>query len=131
MAMNTAKRNYLARFWPVMVLYVLAVFGVSYWFNTSPPDGVLKYLLAIVPALPIIAVFFVMGRYLVEETDEFVRLRQMIALLLGIGITLTFCVIWGFLEIYADVPRIGLFNIVWGFFLSFGIGHGVANWWFR
>ena len=85
MAMNTAKRNYLARFWPVMIVYVLAVFGVSYWFNTSPPEGVLKYLLAIIPALPIVGVFFVMGRYLIEETDEFVRLRQMIALLLGWG----------------------------------------------
>lgn len=130
MSMNAAKRRYLARFWPVMVLYVAAVFGVSYWFNSAPPSGALKYAVAVLPALPIIGVFIVLGRYLVEETDEFVRLRQMIALLLAIGLTLTFCAVWGFLEIYADVPQIGLFNVVWVFFLNFGIGSAAAKWWF-
>ena len=130
MSMNAAKRRYLARFWPVMVLYVAAVFGVSYWFNSAPPSGALKYAVAVLPALPIIGVFIVLGRYLVEETDEFVRLRQMIALLLAIGLTLTFCAVWGFLEIYADVSQIGLFNVVWVFFLNFGIGSAAAKWWF-
>lgn len=131
MVMNAAKRNHLARFWPVMALYVVAVFGVSYWFAAHPPEGILKYFLAILPALPIVGVFFVLGRYLIEETDEFIRLRQMISLLLGIGLTLSFCVVWGFLEIYARVPSIGLFNVVWGFFLSYGIGSAIAHWWFR
>ena len=130
MSMNAAKRRYLARFWPVMVLYVAAVFGVSYWFNSAPPSGALKYAVAVLPALPIIGVFIVLGRYLVEETDEFVRLRQMIALLLAIGLTLTICAVLGFLEIYADVPQIGLFNVVWVFFLNFGIGSAAAKWWF-
>ena len=130
MSMNAAKRRYLARFWPVMVTYVAAVVGVSYWFNSAPPSGALKYAVAVLPALPIIGVFIVLGRYLVEETDEFIRLRQMIALLLAIGLTLTFCAVWGFLEIYADVPQIGLFNVVWVFFLNFGIGSAAAKWWF-
>jgi len=131
MAMNAAKRKYVARFWPVMTVYVIAVFAVSWAFNDAPPDGALRYVLAVLPALPILGVFYVMGRYLIEETDEFVRLRQTIAMLIGVAITLSFCAVWGFLEIYADVPKIGLFNVVWGFFLSFGIGSAIMKWWYR
>jgi len=131
MSMNTAKRKYVARFWPVMTVYVIAVIAVSWAFNDAPPDGALSYVLAALPALPIVGVFYVMGRYLIEETDEFVRLQQTIAVLIGVAITLSFCAVYGFLEIYAAAPKIGLFNVVWGFFLSFGIGSAVMKWWYR
>jgi hypothetical protein len=79
MAMSAAKRRYQVRFWPIMIAYVGAVLGVTWLFNNQPPEGPIKFVLAVLPALPIVGILWAIGRYLIEETDEFVRLRQMIA----------------------------------------------------
>jgi len=131
MAMNTAQKRYLARFFPVMALYVASVVGVSFLFILAPPVGVARYAVALLPALPIIGVFYVLGRYLLEETDEFLRLRQVMALLVGGGLTLSLCAIWGFLEIYAHAPAVGVFNVVWIFFGAFGFANLIVSWWYR
>lgn len=131
MAKNAAQRRYIARFIPTMIAYVAAVVGVSWMFNNNPPQGALKYAIAILPALPVIGVIAIIGRYLVEETDEFLRMRQAMSQLISIGLTLAFCAAWGFLEIYADVPKIGIFNVVWGFFGSWLISGTIVNLWYR
>jgi hypothetical protein len=51
------------------------------------PSVVLMYLLAILPAIPVIGVIAVVGRYLARENDEFVRMMVVQALLWGLGIT--------------------------------------------
>jgi hypothetical protein len=127
MAMNTAKRRYIYRFWPMIITYVVAVIAVTWLFNNHPPQGPMKVLIAILPALPIVGVLWVTARYLIEETDEFVRLQQMIALLIATGLTLSFCAIWGFLEIYHVVEPIGVFNISWGYFAAMGVGNGIVK----
>jgi hypothetical protein len=58
-------------------------------------------------------------------------MRHVTGLLIGIGLTLSFCATWGFLEIYAGVPAIGLFNVVWIFFGAMGIGGAITAWWYR
>lgn len=131
MAMNAARRRYLARFFPTMAAYVVGVLAVTWIFNNQPPEGPLKYALAILPALPILVLIAIMGRYLVEETDEFVRMRHAMQLLIAIGLTLSFCAAWGFLEIYAGVPAIGLFNVVWGFFGAQIIAGPIVSFWYR
>ncbi len=73
----------------------------------------------------------IIGRYLAQESDEFVRMRQVIGLLIAVGLTLSFCAAWGFLEIYADVPKVALFNVVWIFFGAMGLGNAVTAWWYR
>ena len=131
MARNPAQRRYLYRFFPAMTAYVVSVAGVSWLFDTYSLDGAERYAVAALPALPIIAVLYVIGRYLLEETDEFVRLRLMISIIVALGLTLSFCATWGFLEIYADVPKIGLFNVVWGFFAAQLVGGAIVSWWYR
>lgn len=131
MAMSTARKRYMARFIPTMLFYVVAVLGVTWLFKNQPPAAPLSYVLALIPAIPVIGVFLIIGRYLIEETDEFVRMRHVIGLLIGIGLTLSFCAAWGFLEFYVDVPKIGLFHAVWMFFGAMGIGNGITSWWYR
>ena len=114
-----------------MVLYVGAVLGVTWLFNNQPPEGPIKLVIAVLPAAPIIGVLIVMGRYLVEEADEFLRLQHAISLLVAAGLTLSFCAVWGFLEIYHLVPVIGVFNISWGYFAAMGIGRLLVKWWYR
>jgi cell division septal protein FtsQ len=131
LVMNAARKRYVAWFFPMMLTYVGAVLGVTWLFNTQPPPAPLSYLFALIPAIPIIGVIAIIGRYLAEETDEFVRMRQAISLLVAVGVTLSFCAVWGFLEIYADVPKIGLFNVVWMFFGAQLIGSAITSWWYR
>ena len=131
MAMNAAQRRYLVRFWPIIGLYVVTVLGVTWLFNNQPPEGPIKFVIAVLPALPIIGVLYVMGRYLVEEQDEFLRLQLVIGLLIATGLTLSFCAVWGFLEIYHLVPVIGVFDISWGYFAAMGLGRLLVKWWYR
>lgn len=129
--MNAAKKRYIAWFIPTMLAYVVAVLGVTWLFNTQPPSAPLSYLFALLPALPVLGVIAILGRYLAEESDEFVRMRQVTGLLIAIGLTLSFCAVWGFLEIYAGAPNVGLFNVVWIFFGGMGLGNAVTAWWYR
>jgi surface polysaccharide O-acyltransferase-like enzyme len=131
MSMNVAQRRYTVRFLSMMSLYVVSIVGVSWTFGTSPPAGETKYLLAALPALPIIGILVVLGRYLVEERDEFMRHRHMVAMLLATGIVLSFCATWGLLEFFAQVPPIGLFHVSWGFFATWGFCSAVVGFFYR
>jgi uncharacterized membrane protein len=131
LVMNAARKRYIAWFIPTMFAYVAAVLGVTWVFNNQPPAAPMSYAIALLPAFPVLGVIAILARYLAEETDEFVRMRHVTGLLIGIGLTLSFCATWGFLEIYAGVPAIGLFNVVWIFFGAMGIGGAITAWWYR
>ncbi len=129
---RAAYRRYLWRFFPLMLAYVVIVFGVSWLFDRGQaPSGWPGYVLAVLPALPIIGVIVVMGLYLVEETDEFMRMRQAMALLTGLGIIMSVSVAWGFLEIYMHVSPLNAFWIFPGFCMAWGFSSGVLAWWYR
>lgn len=54
--------------------------------------------LRLLPALPVLGCVFVIGRYLVEEEDEYLRLRAAQASLIGTGLLLGAAILWGFLQ---------------------------------
>jgi hypothetical protein len=131
MSMSPANRRYLARFIPTMVAYVVTILGVGWLFENDPPQGNIKYLIAILPALPIVGVIIIIGRYLVEETDEFMRMRHVLALLFAMGITLSLCTIWGFAENYAGAPHINAFFAFPLFCAAWLPAGAVVAWWYR
>jgi hypothetical protein len=107
-----------------MGAYILALFAMKGWFESPwPPTGTWLYVAAVVPALPILAAIVVVGRYLVEETDEYQRTLLVRAMLWATGATLAVTTIWGFLESFAHVRP------AWaGFpFMLFCIALGVAQ----
>ena len=103
---NVAAQRYLRRFIPLMALYVVTVLGVSWWFRMGGPDGWLRWPVAVLPALPIVGVIVVMGRFIVEQKDEYLRLMIVRQCLFAIGFTLVVSTIWGFLETYGLVPHV-------------------------
>lgn len=129
--MSTARRRYIAWFIPTMLAYVVAVLGVTWMFTNHPPAAPVSYAIALLPAFPVLGVIAILGRYLAEETDEFIRMRHVTGLLIAIALTLSFCATWGFLEIYVDVPKVGIFHVVWIFFGAMGLGNGITAWWYR
>lgn len=122
---NPAQRAYLRRFLPIMLFYVVAILSVTAIMRSShAPTGALAYALSALPALPIIAVFWIMGRYLIEEQDEYVRLLQVRQILIATGLTLSLTTLWGFLEILADAPHIPLFYVPVLWMLGLAVGKG-------
>lgn len=118
---SPAARRYVARFIPAMLLYVVVLFGSIWTLRHLAPTGPLLWLLAVAPALPIVAAIVVMGLYLLEETDEFLRATLAQSMLWGIGVTMTVCTVWGFLENADLAPHLPLFLVFPLFCAAFGL----------
>jgi hypothetical protein len=130
-ATNAAQRRHLARLGVTMTLYIASLFFVVWLFKHQPPEGAIKYVLAVLPALPEIGIIVAMALYLVEEKDEFLRMRQTLALLSGLGGTLALTSAWGFLEVFAHLPHLDSFAIFPCFCVLWGIAQGVLAWVYR
>ena len=110
-----------------MLAYMLFLVPVIWGFVHFRPTGAPAYVLAVLPALPILGMLVVIGLYLAEETDEFVRNMQIQALLGGIGGTLAVVSVWGFLEDFAHAPRLDLFMVYPLFWVFVGISTAVVR----
>jgi hypothetical protein len=109
--MTPAKRRYLIRFTSTMGVYLIAVLAVVRYLVRSHPTGPILYVLAVLPALPIIGSIVVVGLYIAEESDEFQRRLIEWSLLWGIGGTLATTSVWGFLEMFAHARHITPFYV--------------------
>src|SRR3546814_826705 len=92
-----------------------------------PYSTLLRSLNAVLPALPIIYFVWALYRYLVEETDEYLKLRYAINALFGLGFLLIVGTVWGFLESFKVVPHVESWTVV----PVWAIGLGVAQIWQR
>jgi flagellar biosynthesis protein FliR len=100
-----AARRYLARYAGAMVAYVLLLVIVPRLVSEGVPAPA-RWLLAVVPALPILAVIWALGRFLVEENDEMLRAMMVEQLLWGAAVSMAVATLWGFLEAIAGAPHI-------------------------
>ena len=125
--MSPAAKRYIARFIPAMASYVVVLFTSIWWIRHHDPHGVLLWLLAIAPALPVIAVIAIMGLYLIEEQDEFVRSTLVQAMLWGLGVTLAGCTAWGFLENVELVSHMPLYSVFPIFCATFGVAQPLVR----
>jgi len=99
---NAAQRRYYWRFGPAMGLYVVFLFGAVFAIKHAHVNGAMAYGLALLPALPILAVLVIVGMYLMEEPDEFERTVMVQAMLWAMGGVLALTTVWGFLEMFAE-----------------------------
>jgi hypothetical protein len=125
-----AMRRYNRRMLVVSFGYLLALFitlGVTQRVEVQRP---LLWVLALLPAIPIVGMIIAIGRLLVEETDEYQRMRMVRASLVATGLVLTLASLWGFLEMFKLVPHIWLWAIfpVWA--IGLGLGQLASRWLF-
>ena len=107
MPANRAQKRYNRNVLILMTGYVVILTAVvGYAHGHGPLRGVEGVVLALLPALPIIGVFGVMARYLIEENDEYIRSRFVQQALIATGLTLSVCTAWGFLENFGVAPHI-------------------------
>jgi hypothetical protein len=124
---NPAVWRFTRRFIVLSLLYGalsgLSTYGLLLWH----PTGIVIWLLAILPALPIAGAVLLTARYMAEEKDEFQSAVLVQSLLGGIGATLVVIIVWGFLENYAHFRRLDIL-MIWPLYLAFvGISYGLVK----
>ena len=124
---SPALRRYLSRLAALMCIYILTLFIAVKAFRADAVSGAAAYALAILPALPVIGVFWAVMRLLVEEPDEFIRLIHVRQCLVATGFCLTVMTVWEFLQNFDLAPRgNGGFGAAFFWFVGLGIG-GIYN----
>ena len=121
---TAAGLAYNRRMLPLAAAYVVVLLGVILMHDRLHVSGPALYLIAILPALPLIGVVWALGRFLIEETDEYQRALAVRKMLVATGFLLVVATIWGFLEefgLVAHLPAYWCF-IVW----CFGLGVGAC-----
>ena len=116
-----AARRYRRRLMAIMGAYLVFLFAGVWMFHRGLTAGWLGYPIAIAPAVPIIGVFWLLHRYLQEETDEVMRHVLLTSLMWSGALTLSEATVWGFLETFGKAPHVWLWAVPVAFFAQMGL----------
>ncbi len=121
-----AVRRYNRHVLVLSAAYAALLLGAVWLFKHRPPPGALGWLVAVLPALPIVGIFAAIGLYLVEESDEYLRMMMVRQTLWASGFSLSIATIWGFLESFDLVGHVPVYwvSVLW--FGGLGLG-ALAN----
>jgi hypothetical protein len=122
MSLRPALRRYNKRVLWLSLFYALFLLSAVYGFKHHLVGGAAGYLVAILPALPIVGIFAAIGRYLIEEQDEYVRMLMVRQTLWASGFALSLATIWGFLESFDLVGHVEAYYVAVLWFGGLGLG---------
>lgn len=120
---SPAMKRYVVRLAVLMAIYVITLYIAVTAFKTYSFLGIFAWILAILPALPIIGIFWAVMRLLIEEPDEFIKLLLVRQILVATGFCLTVMTIWEFLQNFNLVAP-GNHGIGAAMFWFMGLGVG-------
>jgi hypothetical protein len=127
MAVRTpAWKSYNGRLIRLSLAYAVFLVAAVYGFKHELVPAGLRYFVAILPALPIIGIFGAMGRYLIEEQDEYVRMLMVRQVLWASAFALSLATVWGFLDNFGLVGHADGYWMVIAWFVGLGLG-GLYN----
>ena len=120
---SPAIRRYTIRLAVLMSVYLVTLFLAVRLFKAGAISGPLAYGLAVLPALPVIGVFWAVMRLLAEEPDEYWRMLLVRQCLFATGFCLAIMTIWEFLQNFELVaPGNGGFGAAFFWFAGLGVG---------
>jgi hypothetical protein len=123
---NPAIRRYNLRVVLFSLAYAAFLLAATYCFKHQLLNGPLAYLAASLPAFAIIGIFVSIGRYLIEEQDEYLRMLMVRQTLWASGFSLSLATLWGFLESFELVKHVEAYNVAILWFGGLGLG-ALAN----
>ena len=123
-----AGKRYGVRVTILMLAYVVLLFLANWLFDHGHAEGPLAWVVASLPALPIIGMFVVIGRLLVELNDEYVRMLMTRQMLVATGFMLSIATAWGFFESVDLVPHVEAYYAAVLWFAGLGVGGCVNAW---
>ncbi|MEO5493774.1 MAG: hypothetical protein ABIR08_07080 [Sphingomonas sp.] len=119
---NRAIQRYNKRVVLLSLVYAVTLVGAVYGFKHHLVAGPIAWVVAVLPALPIVGIFAVIGLYLVEEQDEYVRVMTVRQTLWASAFALSIATIWGFLESFELVQHIESYYVSVLWFGGLGLG---------
>ena len=119
---RSAQRRYVIRIAISMAAYLVTLALAIRLVRDGTLVGPLAWVLAFLPGLSVAGVFWAVGRLLIEETDEFVRMLLVRQVLIATAITLSAATVYGFLENFGLVGHIDAFYIAILWFVGLGVG---------
>jgi hypothetical protein len=122
MAFTRAEKRYNVRVIWLSLAYGALLLGSIYYLKHYAAHGGIDWLVAVLPALPLVGLFAALGRYFVEETDEYRRMQTIRQALIATGFALSVGTIYGFLESAGLVGHIESFYIAVLWFFGLGVG---------
>jgi hypothetical protein len=103
-AATSAKKSYERSVMQFMGCYVVVLFCSSWFVKHDGAEHFYLYFWSVIPAIPIIAVIWRMGKYLREETDEYQRWLTTQSILVGTGALMATIVVNDFIRLFAKTP---------------------------
>lgn len=122
-----AGKRYQRRVMVTMSLYVVVLLAAVVIVKLGHPQGWLLYTIALVPALPILAMMGSLALYLQEEKDEYLRLITMRSLLVGTAALLGVLVVNDFLRAISGAGAIPAFSSWVIFCVALGVAQAVQT----
>jgi hypothetical protein len=119
---SPAWKRYNWRVVWLSLVYAVFLLGAVYGFKHQLIPGPLRYFVAILPAFPIIGIFGAIGRYFVEEQDEYVRMLMVRQSLFASAFALSLATVWGFLSNFGLVGRADGYWVAIAWFFGLGLG---------
>ena len=121
-----AQRLYIKRVMVFASLYLVVIaLQVSFLDDGDQPLAV-RAGLSLLPGLAICGVFWAIGRLILDEKDEFIRMLIVRQTLIATGFALAIATVWGFLEVGEVVPHIPAYWFAVAFFFGQFVG-AVSN----
>jgi hypothetical protein len=122
MCRSSAKIRYNKRVIGLSLIYAGLLIGAVYLFKHHEISGPLTWIVAILPALPLVGIFAAIGAYIVEEQDEYLRSLLIRQTLYASAFTLSIATVWGFLENFGLVGHVPAYDAAILWFLGLGLG---------
>lgn len=116
-----ALRRYNRRVLTASATYAVLLIGAEYVVKLTAPVAAIRVVLALLPALAIVAIFVAVGRFLIEETDEYLRARLVRQILWATGAALSLATVYGFLQVFDVAPSVPLYVIAILWFFCLGV----------
>jgi len=122
MSQNQARRRYIKTLVPSMAVYFFGTLGISAAakYQSLPPAAL--YGLAIIPVLALLAWLWAQWRY-ITQLDEFLRMMEIKAVLVGLAGMMAIAAGWGTLEMLAAAPNLPTIWMV----VIFSVFYGLAQ----
>src|SRR5688500_15106955 len=126
-ARSPAMRRYVLRLFVAMTAYLITLAIAVRFVGDGSITGPLAYVLGVLPGLSVAGIFWAIGRLLIEEQDEYLRMLLVRQTLVATGFTLTIVTVWGFLENLDLVAHVDAFYVAILWVVGLGVG-SCFNW---
>lgn len=124
---GVARRRYNRRIFWLTGLYAVMVIGWALVLKATHPPMPVRYVMAVVTAAPAVGTIIALAVYVAEEPDEFRRRLLVEGMLWGLGAVMVLTTVWGFVEMFADAPRLLLVLIFPIFMVAQAIAHALLH----